>query len=626
MPGATAGMLCSACCQLLLEPQVMKVIRASYMAQTYNKRRHELVRHFREQRAPLQRQWVQQMRAHGFMPHGTPQAIAEQSRALYTTYVDCLATGVDDAAMAYTRSIARHGGRGRMTLEHIINGLLLFDEVARRSLCKRYQADPGGLAQALGLYVPVAHRLLALVTRAVVEERTQRMQQELSHLRTLVRAGRILTSQLSLQVLLQRIVNTACRVVHARYGALGVLDGQGGLSQFIVAGLNEQTRQAIGPLPVGKGILGVLVQTATPLRLKDVTKDPRAHGFPPHHPLMRSFLGVPIISKGQAFGHLYLTEKEGAEEFSDADQTCAMTLATQAAMAIENASLYEALQRSYQDRKRSQDLLLRQEKLAALGRLAAGVAHELNNPLNNIAGCIEALLRRSQGEELLACQAFEEFPTFLTMAQREVDRAATIVRRLLDFARQREPAFAVVDLGRLIAETLAFVDQQAAVTHGRIVVEPLPKPVRVEADAQMLQQLLLNLMTNALDAIEGGGEVRIVVQLQGNGPEREGHEESVELAVADNGCGIPPEHVPMIFDPFFTTKEVGKGTGLGLPICQSIVEQHGGSIVVNSAGIGQGTTVSVRLPLARGGWKHGTGDHAAPGGSAEGKPDADTRR
>jgi two-component system NtrC family sensor kinase len=178
-----------------------------------------------------------------------------------------------------------------------------------------------------------------------------------------------------------------------------------------------------------------------------------------------------------------------------------------------------------------------------------------------------------------------------------VDRAASIVRRLLDFARQREPAFERVDLGRLIAETIAFVDRQAAVTNRRIVIEPLPGPVQVEADAQMLQQLLLNLVTNALDAVEGGGEVRIGVKVQGRGQEREGQAEIVEIAVADNGCGIPPENLPKVFDPFFTTKEVGKGTGLGLPICQSIVEQHRGTIEVKSEGIGKGTTIIVRVPM-----------------------------
>jgi signal transduction histidine kinase len=569
------------------------------MAQTHNKLRQELVSHFREKCEPLRRQWVQQMRAKGLLQHLTPQDIEDESCALYDTYVDCLESGKSETLLAYVRSMTKSGVRVRMTMEHVIDGLLILGDVYRRSLLQRYRADTGKLKKALDLYSPMANRLLSLVTLAVVEEREQLMKREISQLRTLVRAGMILSSQLSLKAVLQRIVNMACKLVNARYGALGVLDGKGGLSKFITAGIDEKTKRAIGPLPVGKGILGVLVHEAKPLRLKDLTKDPQAHGFPANHPPMRSFLGVPIISKGKAFGNLYLTEKEGAEEFSEADQTLAVTLATQAAIAIENANLYEALQRSYQELKRSQDLLLRQEKLASLGRLAAGVAHELNNPLHIIAGFIEALQQRSQVEELLACKAFEEFPTFLTMAQREVDRAASIVRRLLDFARQREPAFESVDLGRLIAETIAFVDRQAAVTNRRIVVEPLLRPVQVEADAQMLQQLLLNLVTNALDAVEGGGEVRIGVKVQGRGQEREGQAEIVEIAVADNGCGIPPENLPKMFDPFFTTKEVGKGTGLGLPICQSIVEQHRGTIEVKSEGIGKGTTIIVRVPMGR---------------------------
>ena len=109
--------------------------------------------------------------------------------------------------------------------------------------------------------------------------------------------------------------------------------------------------------------------------------------------MMRSFLGVPIVSRGRVFGHLYLTEKQGAEEFSKEDEQLAVTLAGQAAVAIENASLYEELRRSFEELQQSQDLLVRQEKLASLGRLAAGVAHELNNPLSAVAGFAEALQR-----------------------------------------------------------------------------------------------------------------------------------------------------------------------------------------------------------------------------------------
>jgi signal transduction histidine kinase len=455
------------------------------------------------------------------------------------------------------------------------------------------------LAKALDVYSSAANRLLVLVIRDVFKAKEATATREVEQLRTLVKTGMILSAKLSLEAVLQRIANRACKVVGARYAALGVLDGKGGLSQFITAGIDEKTKRAIGPLPVGKGILGVLVHEAKPLRLKNLTMDPRAHGFPTNHPPMKSFLGVPIVSKGKVFGNLYLTEKRGAEEFSQNDEDIAMTLAAQAAIAIENASLYEELHRSYQELKRSQALLLRQEKLASLGRLAAGLAHELNNPLNHIAGFVEALQRRAEAETLRASKEFEDFPRFLGMVQGQVDRAASIIRRLLDFARQREPSFQPLDLGRLISESVSFVERQAAVANKRIVVRALPEPVPLRADAQMLQQLFLNLLTNALDAIEGDGEVRVTVNVVEAGHGARARREIVEISVADNGGGIAPENLPKVFDPFFTTKEVGKGTGLGLPICQSIVEQHGGTIEIKSDGIGNGTLVTVKLPVQR---------------------------
>jgi len=564
------------------------------MDRSSDRLRQELVNHLRKNREAVRRQWVRKMEG---SPRGlAPDEIEAEFTALHDACVDCLEAGKYEAARVRVQAMTRRGeGRGTTT-EHIIEGLLVLRDVYRRSLFKKYRADPGRLAKALDLYSPVANRLLAVVVRAIFEEEKRVRTREIGQLRTLVKAGMILSARLSLTTVLQRIANMACKVVNARYGALGVLDGKGGLSQFITAGIDENAKRAIGPLPVGKGILGVLVHEAKPLRLKDLTTDPRARGFPPNHPPMKSFLGVPVVSKGKVFGNLYLTEKQGAEEFSEKDKDLVITLAAQAAIAIENASLYEELHRSYQELKRSQALLLRQEKLASLGRLAAGLAHELNNPLNTIAGFVEALQRRSHAETHLASKEFEDFPRLLKMVQGEVDRAAAIVRRLLDFARQREPSFALVDLGRLISESVSFVERQAALANKRIVVEPFPSPVQMKADAQMLQQLLLNLLTNALDAIEGAGEVRLAANTVAIG---RGQQQFLQISVADNGCGIPQEDLSKVFDPFFTTKEVGKGTGLGLPICQSIVEQHGGTIEIKSEGIGKGTTVTMKLPLER---------------------------
>jgi signal transduction histidine kinase len=224
-----------------------------------------------------------------------------------------------------------------------------------------------------------------------------------------------------------------------------------------------------------------------------------------------------------------------------------------------------------------------------LGRLAAGLAHEINNPLSSVAGFAEALQRRAQAERLHELEKFQDVPEYLALIQQEVGRASAIVRRLLDFARQREPSFENLNLGSLIRETVALIRSQAVVTNKRIELNlPRNLPV-VQADRHMLQQVFLNLLTNALDAIEGEGEVRIAAfPVPGQ----------VEVVLQDTGCGIPREHLARIFDPFFTTKDVGKGTGLGLAICQGILEQHGGSIEVRSDGLGTGTTVAVRLPVA----------------------------
>ena len=162
-------------------------------------------------------------------------------------------------------------------------------------------------------------------------------------LRALFAAGLAVTSELSLEALLQRLVEAAAELTGARYAALGVIDASGShLERFVTHGVDAETHAAIGTLPRGRGILGVLIRDAKPLRLHDLAEDPRSVGFPPGHPPMHRFLGVPILLRGVAYGNLYLTEKESGEDFTDEDQELVILLAGQAAVAIENARLYEA--------------------------------------------------------------------------------------------------------------------------------------------------------------------------------------------------------------------------------------------------------------------------------------------
>src|SRR5437762_6362375 len=164
-----------------------------------------------------------------------------------------------------------------------------------------------------------------------------------SRLHALIEAGMAITSELSLDAVLQRLVEAASELTGARYAALGVIDRSGSaLERFLTTGIDAETHAAIGELPKGRGILGVLIREDASLRLHNLGEDPRAVGFPPNHPPMRTFLGVPIHLRGIAYGNLYLTEKEGGEDFTEEDQELVELLASQAAVAIENARLYEA--------------------------------------------------------------------------------------------------------------------------------------------------------------------------------------------------------------------------------------------------------------------------------------------
>ena len=204
---------------------------------------------------------------------------------------------------------------------------------------------------------------------------------QIDRLRVLVDAGIALSSELSLDALLQRIVETAAELTGARYAALGVIDASGNaLERFLTTGVDEETRAAIGDPPRGRGILGVLIREAQPLRLHDLTEDPRSVGFPQNHPPMKTFLGVPILLRGVAYGNLYLTEKERQEDFTAEDEELTQLLAAQAAVAIENARLYESSTRwlrQLESLNEIADALVSELELEPLLALIAGRMREL---------------------------------------------------------------------------------------------------------------------------------------------------------------------------------------------------------------------------------------------------------
>jgi signal transduction histidine kinase len=225
----------------------------------------------------------------------------------------------------------------------------------------------------------------------------------------------------------------------------------------------------------------------------------------------------------------------------------------------------------------------RAEKLAALGTLAAGLAHELNNPIGIICSRIEVMLLEAESTGLP-----DAIRNDLEVLHRNAGRVARIAQGLLSFSRHSPETYAAVQLNDVVRETLLLAEHQVTRTGVSLRVDaedPLP-PIR--GDGNALEQVLLNLITNAGAAVEVGGEVRIATRRH---PDRPGF---VQLIVADTGCGIPPNILPHIFDPFFSTKP--SGTGLGLSISHGIVREHGGTIDVESTP-GQGTRFSLTLPV-----------------------------
>jgi two-component system, NarL family, sensor histidine kinase DevS len=247
-------------------------------------------------------------------------------------------------------------------------------------------------------------------------------------LRALFAAGLAVTSELSLDGLLHRLVVVAAELTNARYGALGVIDASGAeLEQFVTHGIDDDLRAEIGALPRGRGILGVLIRDARALRLHDLAEDPRSVGFPPGHPPMRSFLGVPVMLRGVAYGNLYLTEKQGADEFTEEDEELVTLLAGQAAVAIENARLYEAATRWSRQLQSLQELGNALATETDLEKLLDLVVRRLRELLD---ARVVALALPAGGDELkFAAVAGAEGLLGTTISRSESKSGAVLARR-----------------------------------------------------------------------------------------------------------------------------------------------------------------------------------------------------
>lgn len=543
----------------------------------------------------------------------------------------------------------------------------------------------------------------AVIDQALRERRLRRdkerltatLQQKVAELTVLSRIGKSVTGLMDQEQLLQRIVEAAVFITKAEEGFLLLHDAQQSELYLRAAkNLGEQRAQSLR-IPVDDTLAGQVVRTGKPVRLDQVRAGMALKvktGF-----LVRAILQVPLTVGDQVIGVLAVDNRTTDRTFSEDDQYLLATLADYAAIAIENARLYEQVRLSEQRykglfanaydliftldrelriasinrvgeqltgysadelvgralqalctaeswgaarplmrtllegrgvqpfelelarrdgeavyvevsaqliqngvgvkgihciardltvRRRLEQQLVQSEKLSAIGQLVAGVAHELNNPLTSVSGYAQLLLRDKRLPE--------EPRQDIEQIHAQAERAAKIVQNLLIFAREHKPERRMVSINEALRSALALQNYQLKVDNIGIVQELDTSLPATTADGHQLQQVFLNLITNARHAMaEKGGRGTLTLRtslVQGEGGEQ------IKVEVGDTGVGIPERDLQRIFNPFYTTKPVGQGTGLGLSICFGIVKEHDGHIWAESQ-LGAGTRVSITLPV-----------------------------
>ena len=400
--------------------------------------------------------------------------------------------------------------------------------------------------------------------------------------------GQSVTALLDPEQVLNRIVEAAVYVTNAEEGALLLIDQESGdLYLRAARNLGEQFARGFR-IKVDDSIAGQVVKTGeTFIESGDEAQLKVKTGY-----LVKSLLYVPVKASNAVIGVMSVDNKASNRPFTDNDVYLLSALADYASIAIVNAQLYaevkafnEELEQRVEERTKeleeTQAQLMQSEKLASIGQLAAGVAHEINNPLGVILGFTQVILKKLGKTDPL-CKP-------LSSIEREGLRCKKIIQGLLDFSRRSPHTVQPVNLNDVLEAACQLSEYQISLENVNIVKGYAPNLPQVQGNANQLQQVFTNLVINAYHAMPNGGTLRLVTRAAGD---------KVQAIVSDTGVGIPSEHLKNIFDPFFTTKEVGKGTGLGLSISYGIIESHGGKIEVGSQ-MGVGTTFVVTLPVTQ---------------------------
>jgi two-component system NtrC family sensor kinase len=403
-----------------------------------------------------------------------------------------------------------------------------------------------------------------------------------------------LTHQLNTPEVVQGMLAQALQLLAAKTSAVALYDIERDVLTLSL--VHDRAAETLGRLTgieyhPGEGLIGQSFQQRRTLVLADAqawASDDRLGQITP------AAVATPLLGRYAPLGVLIMLSDDRKEPFDDQDVKLIELFAAQAAIALENAQLYERQQEQYRRLQEAQARLIQSEKMSALGRLIASISHEINNPLQAVEGCL-TLIHDGVEEELSRLSGADRPPWLrdLEVASNEVQRIAVIVQRLRDFYRPTRPGLQATDVAQTIANVLALAAKQLQ-NSGITVEQAAPiEPFVINTNADQLKQVILNLVLNAIDAMSHGGVLRVATTLEtrqlADRPQL-----TARLDFTDTGDGILPENLIRIFEPFFTTKDTG--SGLGLSVSYELVKALGGDLGVISQ-VGVGSTFTVYLPL-----------------------------
>jgi signal transduction histidine kinase len=418
--------------------------------------------------------------------------------------------------------------------------------------------------------------------RTMTEEKIGRYifkDQYINH-RTLLEFGHVLISILDLRSLSNRVIDTLIATMDVANGSLYIADEEKSSFALHQQRMLKNKGETVKRIPQNDKLFEWLLEEKTVIVKEELSL--MSHTAERDKILVRmdemhSEICIPLISRNRVIGLINLGTKRNRKPFTNQDIELLTGLANQTAMAIENAKLYE-------DLKKQKAIVRRADRLASLGTLTAGLAHEIRNPLVAIKTFTQLLPERLDDEEFRK--------DFLAIASGEVDRISSLVNELLEFARPTKPHFQLENIADIMDGMILLISTEIKKKNLNISTQYEESLPLIPIDREQIKQVFLNILLNAIEATDEGGQMSVEIRTFS----RKSRERFLQVEIRDTGCGIPEEQFDNIFTPFFTTKK--KGSGLGLSNTHQIVLEHGGTISVESR-TGEGSSFFINLPLSQ---------------------------